>query len=123
MRGGSVCAQSVEEAALSDLFRIRTWAMLNPGLAPALFERGVAYAPGSPPTYFYSLFKTSDGQMRAFVRPGGPAYVAGLRTNDVVEKLDGKFWWEYGTFQTQQRAYDGTAACVRGQTRERRTDR
>lgn len=107
VRGGSVCAQSVEEAALSDLFRIRTWAMLNPGLAPALFERGVAYAPGAPPTYFYSLFKTSDGQMRAFVRPGGPAYGAGLRTNDVVEKLDGKFWWEYGTFQTQQRAYDG----------------
>jgi S1-C subfamily serine protease len=45
--------------------------------------------------------------MRAFVRPGGPAYVAGLRTNDIVEKLDGKFWWEYGTFQTQSRAYDG----------------
>jgi hypothetical protein len=45
--------------------------------------------------------------MRAYVRPGGPAYVAGLRTNDIVEKLDGKFWWEYGTFQTQARAYDG----------------
>jgi hypothetical protein len=30
-----------------------------------------------------------------------------LRTDDVVVKLDGKFWWEYGTFQTQRRAYDG----------------
>ena len=45
--------------------------------------------------------------MRAFVRAGGPAYVSGLRTNDVVDKLDGKFWWEYGTYQTQLRAYDG----------------
>jgi len=25
----------------------------------------------------------------------------------VIDKLDGKFWWEYGTYQTQQRAYDG----------------
>ena len=69
--------------------------------------RGIAYVPGSTPTYFYTLFKTNDGQMRAFVRPGGPAYVSGLRTDDVIVKLDGKFWWEYGTFQTQRRAYDG----------------
>jgi hypothetical protein len=41
------------------------------------------------------------------VRPGGPAYAAGLRTGDVVDKLDGRFWWEYGTYQTQLRAYDG----------------
>jgi S1-C subfamily serine protease len=45
--------------------------------------------------------------MRAYVRGGGPAYVAGLRSGDVVNKIDGKFWWEYGTFQTQLRAYDG----------------
>ena len=81
--------------------------VVAPQLAASLFSRGLAYDAGSPPTYFYSLFKTADGQMRAFVRPGGPAYAAGLRTNDVVEKLDGKYWWEYGTFQTQQRAYDG----------------
>ena len=24
-----------------------------------------------------------------------------------VDKLDGKYWWEYGTYQTQLRAYDG----------------
>jgi hypothetical protein len=45
--------------------------------------------------------------MRAFVRAGGGAFAAGMRTNDIVEKLDGKYWWEYGTFQTQARAYDG----------------
>jgi len=53
------------------------------------------------------LFKPSDGYMRALVRPGGPAWVAGLRTGDVIDKLDGRFWWEYGTYQTQLRAFDG----------------
>jgi hypothetical protein len=99
----------VQEAALATLFRLRTWMIDRPELAAALFTTGLAYEPGSGPTYFYSLFKTNDGQMRAFVRPGGPAYAAGLRTNDIVVKLDGKFWWEYGTFQTQRRAYDGQA--------------
>jgi len=95
------------EAALATLFRFRTWVLDHPALADELLNRGIAYVPGSTPTYFYTLFKTNDGQMRAFVRPGGPAYSAGLRTDDVVVKLDGKFWWEYGTFQTQRRAYDG----------------
>ncbi|MFY9779657.1 MAG: hypothetical protein WAJ85_03980, partial [Candidatus Baltobacteraceae bacterium] len=63
--------------------------------------------PSGGPAYFYTLSKTVDGNMRAYVRPGGPAYAAGLRTNDVVERLDGKYWWEYGTFQTQAKAYDG----------------
>ncbi len=106
-RGADVCAERIESAALSDLFRLRTWIFSNRQYAQWLFDTGLAYRPGSGPTYFYSLFKTSDGQMRAFVRPGGPAYAAGLRTNDIVNKLDGKFWWEYGTYQTQQRAYDG----------------
>ncbi|MBV8368399.1 MAG: hypothetical protein JO036_05625 [Candidatus Eremiobacteraeota bacterium] len=97
----------IREAGFAVLFNLRTWMVENPQLADALFGRGVAYVPGSAPTYFYSLSKTVDGQMRAFVRPGGPAYAAGLRTNDIVVKLDGKFWWEYGTFQTQRRAYDG----------------
>jgi len=97
----------IKEAGLAVLFRLRTWMVERPKLAAALFERGLAYVPGSGPTYFYSLFKTVDGQMRAFVRTGGPAYAAGLRTDDIVVKLDGKFWWEYGTFQTQRRAYDG----------------
>jgi len=98
----------VRASALAALFRVRTWTLEQPVLAHNLFALGLAFDPADrKPTYYYSLFKTDDGQMRAYVRPGGPAYAAGLRTNDIVEKLDGKFWWEYGTFQTQSRAYDG----------------
>jgi hypothetical protein len=98
----------VRASALAALFRMRTWTLDHPALARELFAVGLAFDPAqAKPSYYYSLFKTTDGQMRAYVRPGGPAYEAGLRTNDVVEKLDGKFWWEYGTFQTQARAYDG----------------
>jgi hypothetical protein len=98
----------IRDAALAALVRLRTWMHERPGAAAALFERGLAFDErAAPPTYLYSLFKTNDGQMRAFVRPGGPAWDSGLRTNDIVVKLDGKFWWEYGTFQTQRRAYDG----------------
>jgi hypothetical protein len=93
--------------ALDVLFRLRLWMHDRPELAANVFSRGLAYEPGSGPTYFYTLFKPSDGYMRALVRPGGPAYVAGLRTGDVIDKLDGRYWWEYGTYQTQQRAYDG----------------
>jgi len=96
-----------ERAALGLLFRFRMWTVDHRALADSLLSRGLAFRSSDPPTYFYSLFKTDDGQMRAYVRPGGPAYDAGLRTNDVVSKLDGKYWWEYGTFQTQRRAYDG----------------
>ncbi|HVA29022.1 MAG TPA: hypothetical protein VNF68_12640 [Candidatus Baltobacteraceae bacterium] len=92
--------------ALEGTARMREWSASDPR-APSLFARGVAVAPGDPPSYFYTLFKTVDGNMRAYVRAGGPAYDAGLRTGDVVMKLDGRFWWEYGTFQTQLRAYDG----------------
>ncbi len=92
--------------ALAALLRVRTWTLENPLAAHDLFAFGIAETAGAT-KYFYSLFKTPDGQMRAYVRPGGGAYAAGLRTNDVVEKLDGKYWWEYGTFQTQARAYDG----------------
>ncbi len=98
----------VRADALAALFRFRLWTMERPRLAEGLFARGLAFDFATEkPTYFYTLFKTPDGQMRAYVRPGGAAYAAGLRTNDIVQKLDGKFWWEYGTFQTQARAYDG----------------
>ncbi|MDE2483119.1 MAG: hypothetical protein KGN02_13155 [bacterium] len=93
--------------ALEGVRRLEAWAASDPVRAKALFTRGLALAPSDPPTYFYTLFKTVDGYMRAYVRAGGPAYDAGLRTNDIVDKLDGKFWWEYGTYQTQLRAYDG----------------
>lgn len=107
----------VREDALAVLLQLRTWMVEHPELARSLFGEGLAYESRDGPTYFYSLFKTVDGEMRAYVRPGGPAYVAGLRTNDIVEKLDGKYWWEYGTFQTQARAYDGlphTFDIIRG---------
>jgi hypothetical protein len=99
---------AVQVAATATLFRVRVWAREHPALASQVFERGLAFDPSEPrPTYFYALFKPADGYMRALVRPGGPAYAAGLRTGDVIDKLDGKFWWEYGTYQTQLRAYDG----------------
>ncbi len=102
---------------LAALQRLQRWTIDQPQLARALFGRGLAYLPASGPSYFYTLFKTVDGNMRAYVRAGGPAYAAGLRTNDVVEKLDGKYWWEYGTYQTQAKAYDGlphTFVVMRG---------
>jgi hypothetical protein len=99
---------AVRRAALDALFSLRVWSREHPALAAEVFERGLAFDPASPrPTFFYVLFKPVDGYMRALVRPGGPAYVAGLRTGDVIDKLDGRFWWEYGTYQTQLRAYDG----------------
>lgn len=98
---------AASELGLEGAARLHGWAVAEPARSQSLFSRGVAVAPGDPPSYYYTLFKTVDGNMRAYVRAGGPAYRAGLRTNDVVNKLDGKFWWEYGTFQTQLRAYDG----------------
>ncbi|MDB5041399.1 MAG: hypothetical protein JWN27_2125 [Candidatus Eremiobacteraeota bacterium] len=95
-------------AGLDALFRVRDWMRERPALAAEVFERGLAFDPARAlPTYFYVLFKPADGYMRALVRAGGPAWDAGLRTGDVIDKLDGRFWWEYGTYQTQLRAYDG----------------
>jgi H+/gluconate symporter-like permease len=93
--------------ALAGLARMRLWAAAHPVAADHLYRDGLAFRAGQAPTYYYTLFKTVDGKMRAFVRAGGPAYDAGLRTNDVVDKLDGQFWWVYGTYQTQARAFDG----------------
>jgi hypothetical protein len=101
-------AADAEKLGIDALIRLRTWMAEQPVLSRALFTQGLAYDPASAtPMYLYALFKTDDGNMRAYVRPGGPAYAAGLRTNDVVDKLDGKYWWEYGTYQTERRAYDG----------------
>ena len=101
-------AQSdIDGLAREGVQRIGEWGASNPVRWNHLLEQGLAYAPGDPPTFFYALFKTVDGNMRTYVRAGGPAYEAGMRTNDIVNKLDGRYWWEYGTFQTQARAYDG----------------
>jgi hypothetical protein len=87
--------------------RMLGWAASNPQRWNNLQQRGLAFAPGDPPSYYYALYKTVDGNMRAYVRAGGPAYAAGMRTDDIVDKLDGLDWWMYGTYQTQARAYDG----------------
>jgi hypothetical protein len=87
--------------------RLQDWARANPQRWSHLLQQGLAYAPGDPPSYYFTLYKTIDGNMRAYVRAGGPAYAAGMRTGDVVQKIDGNYWWEYGTFQAQARAYDG----------------
>ena len=97
-----------EKLGMALSLRLRTWLYSNPVIANALLQTGLAYDVNTEgATYFYRLFKTNDGNMRAYVRPGGPAFIAGLRTNDILSKVDGKLWWEYGTYQTEQRAYDG----------------
>jgi len=93
--------------AAQDAARVLAWAGSNRERWYNLLGTGLAYAAGDPPAYYYSLFKTNDGNMRTYVRGGGPAYDAGMRSNDIVNKLDGRYWWEYGTYQTQARAYDG----------------
>lgn len=97
----------IESLAVQGVARLHDWSHTNAERWSHLLAQGLAYANGDPPTYYFSLFKTVDGNMRTFVRAGGPAYAAGMRTNDIVDKLDGKFWWEYGTYPTQARAYDG----------------
>lgn len=105
--GGDAGAAAAGEG-LALLLRFRTWTYERPELAQTLLRCGLAYDPrGGAPTYFYTLFKDEQGVMRAYVRPGGPAFSAGLRTNDAIEKIDGRDWWEYGTFQAEARAYDG----------------
>ncbi|MDE2572922.1 MAG: hypothetical protein KGM44_10440 [bacterium] len=96
------------------------WRHVECERARRLFSQGLASIAGDPPTYLYSFYKSTDGQMRIAVRAGGPAWEAGIRSGDVMQKLDGKAWWEYGTFQTQRRAYDGlphTFVLERGKRR------
>lgn len=104
---GNPSAVDARAHALADVARLRAWAKTDPVRSANLFGLGAAVAPLDKPNYFYAMFKTVDGNMRIYARAGGPAFAAGLRSGDVVDKLDGKYWWEYGTYQTQQRAYDG----------------
>ena len=87
--------------------RLQAWSLAEPVRSANLFTRGAAIQPGDKPTYFYSLFTTVDGNMRLYVRGGGPAYASGLRSGEIVEKIDGQAWWYYGTYPSEQFAYDG----------------
>jgi PDZ domain len=100
-------AADARDLATDGIDRLSAWAASDPVRSRHLFVSGVAYAPADPPSYFLALFKSVDGKLRAYVRGGGPAYAAGLRSGDVITRIDGKPWWEYGTYQAQMRAYDG----------------
>jgi hypothetical protein len=101
---GGDAARALANAGLA---RLRAWALADPVRSGNLFALGAAVRPGDRPAYFYALFRTSDGNLRIYVRGGGPAYVAGLRSGEVVENIDGKAWWLYGTYPAQELAYDG----------------
>lgn len=100
-------AADAQMLALQGVLRLRAWVGAQPMRSASLFTSGVAARPGDKPTYFYSFFRTSDGNMRAYVRAGGPAYAAGLRSGDVVETIDGRLWWLYGTYASERFPYDG----------------
>jgi hypothetical protein len=100
-------AMQARALALQGAMRLGAWARAQPVRSANLFQIGVAAQPGDKPTYFYAFFRTDDGNLRAYVRAGGPAYVAGLRSGDVIETIDGVAWWQYGTYPSERRAYDG----------------
>ncbi len=103
----TAAAAAARTLALHGVDRMRVWTSADPVRSANLFGTGVAVRPGDKPTYFYSFFRSDDGNLRAYVRAGGPAYVAGLRSGDVIENIDGLPWWRYGTFQSERMAYDG----------------
>ena len=98
---------AARDLALQGVARLKAWVYSDAVRSRNLFGLGVAARPGDAPTYYYAFFKTADGNLRSYVRAGGPAYVAGLRSGDVIESIDGKAWWLYGTYQSEQGAYDG----------------
>ena len=100
-------SDAIRALARQGAARLQAWALAEPARSGNLFTRGAAVVPADKPTYFYSLFTTVDGNMRLYVRAGGPAYAAGLRSGEIVEKIDGQEWWYYGTYPAEQFAYDG----------------
>jgi hypothetical protein len=113
--GGWIVAQWHDHAingdaralALQGVARLQAWTRAQPVRSANLFSLGVASLPSDKPTYFYAFFKSDDGNLRAYVRAGGPAYAAGMRSGDVIDTIDGQAWWRYGTYQSQRMAYDG----------------
>jgi len=100
-------ADAARALANQGLARLRAWALSDSVRSRNLLALGAAVRPGDRPAYFYAFFRTIDGNLRIYVRAGGPAYAVGLRSGEVVESIDGKAWWLYGTYPAQEMAYDG----------------
>ncbi len=100
-------AALVRRLALQGARRLLAWRGRHPIRAHVLFAHGLSLPANLRPTYYFALFKTVDGYMRVYVRAGGPAWAAGMRTGEIVDKIDGRWWWDYGTFQSEARSYDG----------------
>ncbi len=99
----------VQRLALQGARRLLAWRARHPVRAHVLFVHGLSLPQNLLPTYYFALFKTVDGYMRVYVRAGGPAWAAGMRSGEIVDKIDGRWWWDYGTFQSEARSYDGKA--------------
>ena len=99
----------VRRLALQGVRRLLAWRARNPVRAHVLFVHGLSLPQNLRPTYYFALFKTVDGYMRVYVRAGGPAWAAGMRSGEIVDKIDGRWWWDYGTYQSEARSYDGKA--------------
>ena len=102
-------AALVRRLALQGAQRLLAWRARHPVRAHVLFVHGLSLPQNLRPTYYFALFKTVDGYMRVYVRAGGPAWAAGMRSGEIVDKIDGRWWWDYGTFQSEARSYDGKA--------------
>ncbi|MGC8485635.1 MAG: hypothetical protein ACP5O6_08400 [Candidatus Baltobacteraceae bacterium] len=99
----------VRRLAQQGVQRLLAWRARHPVRAHVLFVHGLSLPQNLRPTYYFALFKTVDGYMRVYVRAGGPAWAAGMRSGEIVDKIDGRWWWDYGTFQSEARSYDGKA--------------
>jgi len=102
-------ATLVRNLSLQGVRRLLAWRSRHPRRAHVLFSHGLSLSKGLRPTYYFALFKTVDGYMRVYVRAGGPAWAAGMRSGQIVDKIDGRWWWDYGTYQAEARSYDGKA--------------
>jgi len=100
-------AAQARALAMQGVSRLHAWSLAHPDQSANLFGTGVAAGQAGKPTYFYAFFRTADGNLRVYVRAGGPAYAAGLRSGDVIEAIDGLAWWQYGTYLAERFAYDG----------------
>ncbi len=73
-----------------------------------LFAIGVAARPGQKANLLLrALYAVPTAICGPTFVPAALPTLAGLRSGDVIETIDGVAWWLYGTYQSEQRAYDG----------------